>query len=121
MTPATQFEKQLALSLYRQMLVIRKFEESAVELFAKGLITGSTHPCIGQEAIAAGACSALRESDLVLATYRGHGAALAKGCDPETLMAELLTREAGCCKGRGWSMHVCDVARGLLGTNAIVA
>ena len=116
-----QSETELSLALYRQMLVIRKFEESAVDLFSKGLITGSTHPCIGQEAIATGVCSALRQDDLVLATYRGHGVALAKGADPNALMAELLTRETGCCKGRGGSMHVCDVASGLLGTNAIVA
>lgn len=118
---ALQTDTELALSLYRQMLVIRKFEENAVELFSKGLITGSTHPCIGQEAIAAGACSALEKHDLVLATYRGHGVAIAKGSDPKTLMAELLTRETGCCKGRGGSMHVCDAANGMLGTNAIVA
>lgn len=121
MMAAIQTETKLALALYRQMLVIRKFEESAVELFSKGFITGSTHPCIGQEAIAVGACSALRKDDLVLATYRGHGEALAKGADPNTLMAELLTRETGCCKGRGGSMHVCDVSSGLMGTNAIVA
>lgn len=103
------------------MLLIRRFEESAIELFAKGLITGSTHPCIGQEAIPVGACAALDPGDFVLATYRGHGAALARGCDPKSLMAELLTRSSGCCRGRGGSMHVCDVSRGLLGTNAIVA
>jgi pyruvate dehydrogenase E1 component alpha subunit len=118
---ATAANIQVALDLYRQMLVIRKFEEAAVELFSKGLITGSTHPCIGQEAIAAGACAGLERSDLVLATYRGHGVALAKGSDAKALMAELLTRETGCCKGRGGSMHVCDVSTGLLGTNAIVA
>jgi len=118
---AETIQTDRALALYRQMLVIRRFEESAIELFAKGLITGSTHPCIGQEAIAVGACAALRPDDLVLATYRGHGVALAKGCDPRALMAELLTRTTGCCKGRGGSMHVCDTAHGLLGTNAIVA
>jgi TPP-dependent pyruvate/acetoin dehydrogenase alpha subunit len=118
---ALHAETELKLSLYRQMLVIRKFEESALELFSKGLITGSTHPCIGQEAIAVGACSALQKHDLVLATYRGHGVAIAKGCDPKRLMAELLTRQTGCCQGRGGSMHVCDAANGLLGTNAIVA
>jgi TPP-dependent pyruvate/acetoin dehydrogenase alpha subunit len=121
MQTAASLDTQLALSLYRQMLLIRKFEEAAIDLFSKGLITGSTHPCIGQEAIAAGACSALEATDLVLATYRGHGVALAKGCNPKPLMAELLTRETGCCKGRGGSMHVCDVTAGLLGTNAIVA
>jgi TPP-dependent pyruvate/acetoin dehydrogenase alpha subunit len=121
MMPAIEFDLELAVALYRQMLVIRKFEEAAVDLFAKGLITGSTHPCIGQEAIPVGACSALQPGDLVLATYRGHGAAIAKGSDPKALMAELLTRATGCCKGRGGSMHVCDVPNGLMGTNAIVA
>jgi TPP-dependent pyruvate/acetoin dehydrogenase alpha subunit len=108
-------------SLYRMMVLVRRFEERALELFAEGLITGSTHPCIGQEAIAVGACAALRPQDHVLATYRGHGVALARGSPPPGLMAELLTRETGCCKGRGGSMHLCDVSRGLLGTNAIVA
>ncbi|MBV9306210.1 MAG: thiamine pyrophosphate-dependent dehydrogenase E1 component subunit alpha [Acidobacteriaceae bacterium] len=112
---------QLSLSLYQRMLVIRRFEESALDLFSKGLITGSTHPCIGQEAISVGACSALKSTDLVLATYRGHGVALAKGVDAKIAMAELLTRETGCCKGRGGSMHLCDIACGLLGTNGIVA
>ncbi len=112
---------ELLLELYRQMLIIRLFEEKAIELFARGLISGSTHPCIGQEAIAVGACAALRPDDLVLATYRGHGVAIAKGSLPRSLMAELLTRTTGCCKGRGGSMHLCDVEHGLLGTNAIVA
>src|SRR5947209_20544800 len=110
----------LSLSLYRQMLLIRMFEEKAVELFAAGHITGSTHPCIGQEAVSVGCCAALRHDDLVLATYRGHGTAIAKGTDPGRVMAELLTRQDGCCKGRGGSMHICDVEHGLLGTNAIV-
>ena len=103
------------------MMLIRVFEENAIELFGKGLITGSTHPCIAQEAISVGACSALGPHDLVLATYRGHGAALAKGSDPKHVMAELLTRTTGCCKGRGGSMHLCDKSVGFLGTNAIVA
>lgn len=121
MTPILETDTALSLALYRQMLVIRKFEEAAIEQFSKGLITGSTHPCIGQEAIPVGVCAALQRGDLALATYRGHGAAIAKGADPKALMAELLTRETGCCKGRGGSMHVCDVEKGLLGTNAIVA
>jgi len=109
------------VDLYRRMLLIRVFEEQAIELFAKGLITGTTHPYIGQEAIAVGVCAALSQEDQVLATYRGHGAALAKGCSPSSMMAELLTRTTGCCKGRGGSMHLCDVERGFWGTNAIVA
>jgi TPP-dependent pyruvate/acetoin dehydrogenase alpha subunit len=121
MTPASAVDVQASLALYEQMLVIRKFEEAAIELFSRGLITGSTHPCIGQEAIPVGACAALESRDFVLATYRGHGVAIAKGSDPRGLMAELLTRTTGCCKGRGGSMHVCDVEKGLLGTNAIVA
>jgi pyruvate dehydrogenase E1 component alpha subunit len=109
------------LHWYHQMLLIRAFEEAAVQLFGEGLITGSTHPCIAQEATSVGVCAALEKNDLVLATYRGHGAALAKGSDPGYILAELLTRTTGCCKGRGGSMHLCDVANGFLGTNAIVA
>jgi acetoin:2,6-dichlorophenolindophenol oxidoreductase subunit alpha len=109
------------LALFRQMMTIRFFEEQAIALFAKGLVTGSTHPCIGQEAISVGACSALAPNDLVFATYRGHGAAIAKGSDPKNLMAELLTRTTGCCKGRGGSMHLCDKEKGFIGTNGIVA
>lgn len=108
------------LEYFRQMTTIRLFEERAIELFAKGLITGSTHPCIGQEAIVVGACASLRREDVVLATYRGHGAAIAKGSAPKSLMAELLTRTTGCCKGRGGSMHLCDKDKGFIGTNAIV-
>jgi pyruvate dehydrogenase E1 component alpha subunit len=110
-----------SLALYNRMVMIRIFEERAVELFAQGLITGSTHLCIAQEATSVGVCAALRPDDLVLATYRGHGVALAKGSDPKHIMAELLTRTTGCCKGRGGSMHLCDVRTGFLGTNAIVA
>jgi pyruvate dehydrogenase E1 component alpha subunit len=109
------------LALFRQMMTIRFFEEQAIALFAKGLITGSSHPCLGQEAISVGACSALAPNDIVLATYRGHGAAIAKGSDPKTMMAELLTRTTGCCKGRGGSMHLCDKQKGFFGTNGIVA
>jgi pyruvate dehydrogenase E1 component alpha subunit len=112
---------QEMLRWYEQMCTIRAFEETAVDLFAKGLITGSTHPCIAQEAISVGACAALKSHDLVLATYRGHGVCIAKGADPKVLMAELLGRVTGCSQGKGGSMHLVDVAHGILGTNAIVA
>jgi TPP-dependent pyruvate/acetoin dehydrogenase alpha subunit len=117
----TQAQIKPGLDFYEQMVMIRLFEEKAVELFAAGHISGSTHPCIGQEAIPVGICSALRPDDFVLATYRGHGAVLAKGSDPGRVMAEVLTRRDGYCKGRGGSMHICDVQNGVLGTNAIVA
>jgi acetoin:2,6-dichlorophenolindophenol oxidoreductase subunit alpha len=121
MSAATASSLKEELALYNRMVLIRMFEDKAVELFGQGLITGSTHPCIAQEATSVGACAALRPDDLVLATYRGHGIALAKGSDPRNVLAELLTRTTGCCKGRGGSMHLCDAAKGFLGTNAIVA
>ena len=112
---------EVLLEWYQQMHTIRAFEENAIDLFSKGLIGGSTHPSIAQEATAVGACAALRPDDFLLATYRGHGQCLAKGADPKLLMAELLSRATGCCKGKGGSMHLCDVSHGILGTNAIVA
>lgn len=110
-----------SLLYYQRMVMIRTFEQRALELFGQGLITGSTHLCIAQEATPLGVCAALKPDDLVLATYRGHGIAIAKGSDPKHIMAELLTRTTGCCQGRGGSMHICDVKNGFLGTNAIVA
>src|ERR1044072_3407778 len=121
MSASPSFETDPLIDLYGKMVTIRLFEERVVELFKQGLIAGSTHPCISQEAIPVGACAALRPSDIVLATYRGHGAAIAKGCDLKPLMAEMLTRTTGCCLGRGGSMHVCDTSHGFYGSNAIVA
>ncbi len=121
MLAATGQTLEKSLSYYHRMVMIRAFEQRALELFGQGLITGSTHLCIAQEATSLGVCAALRPDDLVLATYRGHGIALAKGSDPKHIMAELLTRTTGCCQGRGGSMHICDVKNGFFGTNAIVA
>jgi len=109
------------LHWYELMWTIRYFEENAVASFRKGLFTGSTHPCIGQEAIAVGGAAALEPTDQVFATYRGHGHAIAKGVDIKSLMAELLCKETGCCGGRGGSMHLCDVKKDFWGANAIVA
>jgi pyruvate dehydrogenase E1 component alpha subunit len=109
------------LRWYETMWTIRYFEENAIASFRQGLFTGSTHPCICQEAIAVAAAAALEPSDQVLATYRGHGHAIAKGLDPKNLMAELLCKETGCSGGRGGSMHLCGVDKGFLGTNAVVA
>lgn len=109
------------LEWYGTMMLIRTFEEAVIDCSRKGLFPGSSHPCIAQEAIAVGAVAALRPTDQVLATYRGHGQALARGLDASSLMAEILCKETGCCGGRGGSMHLCDVSRDFWGTNAIVA
>ena len=106
---------------YRQMLVIRRFEETIRDLFQQGKIRGSFHPCIGQEATAVGGCWPLRQNDFISVTYRGHGQALAKGLSPRAAMAEMLGKETGCSKGKGGSMHFTDMENGLLVANAIVA
>jgi acetoin:2,6-dichlorophenolindophenol oxidoreductase subunit alpha len=106
---------------YRQMLVIRKFEETIRSLYQQGKIRGSFHPCVGQEAVAVGACWAVRKDDYMTCTYRGHGHALAKGLSVGAAMAEMLSKATGCSKGKGGSMHFTDPSVGLLGANAIVA
>ena len=106
---------------YRQMLVIRKFEEAIRSLYQQGKIRGSFHPCVGQEASAVGGCWALRKDDYMTCTYRGHGQAIAKGLSVRAAMAEMLGKVTGCSKGKGGSMHFTDPAVGLLGANAIVA
>ncbi|MBI3166903.1 MAG: thiamine pyrophosphate-dependent dehydrogenase E1 component subunit alpha [Chloroflexi bacterium] len=106
---------------YRQMLVIRKFEEAIRSLYQQGKIRGSFHPCVGQEATAVGGCWALRQDDYLTCTYRGHGQAIAKGLSVRAAMAEMLGKAAGCSKGKGGSMHFTDPSVGLLGANAIVA
>lgn len=106
---------------YRQMHVIRKFEEAVRERYMQGRIRGSFHPCVGQEAVAVGVSMALRKEDGLSCTYRGHGHALAKGLDPKYAMAEMLGKATGCSKGKGGSMHFTEPAIGLLGANAIVA
>jgi pyruvate dehydrogenase E1 component alpha subunit len=108
------------LRMHRTMLLIRRFEEQAVQFYQQGQVRGSLHPCIGQEATAVGACFALRTDDYMTCTYRGHGQAIAKGLDPKEAMAELLGRRSGCSKGKGGSMHFTDPRVGLLGENAIV-
>lgn len=102
------------------MWTIRRFEEAVDELFARGLLHGTMHLSIGQEAVATGVCGALDDGDLITSTHRGHGHCLAHGADPTRMMAELLARETGYCGGRGGSMHIADVAAGNLGANGIV-
>jgi acetoin:2,6-dichlorophenolindophenol oxidoreductase subunit alpha len=106
--------------LYLAMARIRSFEEAVMRAFTSGEIRGTTHLCSGQEATSVGVCEALGPHDAVAATYRGHGAALALGCDPEALFAEFLGREGGICGGRGGSMNVIDLDNRLLGCFGIV-
>jgi acetoin:2,6-dichlorophenolindophenol oxidoreductase subunit alpha len=106
--------------LYRTVRLIRRFEQRAIEMVRSGVIPGGIHPYIGEEAIAAGVCAALRPDDLITSTHRGHGHVLAKGADPIRMLAELAGREAGLNGGRGGSMHAADVSAGIYGANAIV-
>lgn len=106
--------------IYMKMLRTRRFEESCAELFVKGLVHGTTHLYIGEEAVAAGICSALQKGDSITSTHRGHGHCISFGMDTSAMMAEYLGREAGCCKGRGGSMHMFDIENGNLGENGIV-
>jgi pyruvate dehydrogenase E1 component alpha subunit len=109
-----------ARDLLKQMLLIRRFEEKAAEMYALGKIGGFLHLYIGQEAVAVGAISTLRPDDYAIAGYREHGHALAKGADPRRVMAELFGRRDGVSKGRGGSMHIFDRSVNFLGGHAIV-
>lgn len=103
------------------MWTIRRFEEALEDLYSRGMLHGTNHLSIGQEAVATGACGALEEGDYITSTHRGHGHGIAHGADPARMMAELLGRKDGYCRGRGGSMHIADVAAGNLGANGIVA
>jgi pyruvate dehydrogenase E1 component alpha subunit len=117
---AAPLDAHLAIELYERMLLVRRFEEKAVELFERGRIRGNVHPCIGQEAVSVGVCAALRRDDYMTSTHRGHGDCLAKGADVRRMMAELLGKGTGFCKGKGGSMHIADFEGGNLGANGIV-
>src|SRR6202166_2937669 len=126
MTTATQPRDtsqgvELWLRMYRQMVAIRQFEAQVNELYTRALMPGLAHLYIGEEAIAVGICEALRRTDYITSTHRGHGHCLAKGASPDRMFAELLGKEAGYCKGKGGSMHIADPDTGNLGANAIVA
>ena len=108
------------LHLYRRMVRIRVFEEKVQELHALGKLPGFVHVYVGEEAVAVGACSVLRDTDHITSTHRGHGHCIAKGADVAPMMAELFGREAGYCRGKGGSMHIIDTSLGILGANGIV-
>jgi acetoin:2,6-dichlorophenolindophenol oxidoreductase subunit alpha len=110
----------LARDLHRTMLRIRRFEERAGELFRAGEMPGFVHLSLGQEAVAAGVVSALREDDAIAATHRGHGHIIAKGGRFGPMMAELYGKDTGYCRGKGGSMHIFDLELGILGANGII-
>ena len=109
-----------AAEMLRKMYRIRLFEQKVIELFQEGKIRGSTHTYIGMEGCAVGVCSALRPDDYITSTHRGHGHCIAKGGRLDLMMAELLGKATGYCKGKGGSMHIADVEAGILGANGIV-
>src|SRR6516165_10644820 len=114
-------ERAFLLSLYERMVLIREFEERVKSLFLEGTMPGTIHQCQGQEATAVGVCSALRPEDWITSTFRGHGHALAKGLATQELLDELFGASSGCCKGKGGSMHVGNMDKGMLPGIAIVA
>ena len=111
---------ELLREFFREMLLIRRFEEKVEERFRAGELPGFLHVAIGQEAVAVGVCRALEDGDVIASTHRAHGHTLAKGTHPNELMAELYGKLEGCSHGYGGSMHLYDVERGNLGANAVV-
>ncbi|MCS7124950.1 MAG: pyruvate dehydrogenase (acetyl-transferring) E1 component subunit alpha [Candidatus Bathyarchaeota archaeon] len=106
--------------MYGTMVKIRLFEEKVFELYAQNLVPGTIHLYTGQEAVAVGVCSALRRDDYITSTHRGHGHCIAKGADVKRVMAEILGKRTGYCKGKGGSMHIADFSVGMLGATAVV-
>ncbi|AOL17364.1 pyruvate dehydrogenase (acetyl-transferring) E1 component subunit alpha [Sulfolobus sp. A20] len=112
--------KDKLLDMYRKMLLIRYHELTVKELFASGRIPGFVHLYVGEEAVAVGVMSNLKEEDYITSTHRGHGHCIAKGLDVKRMLAEILGKKTGVCKGKGGSMHIFDFSKGMLGANGIV-
>ncbi len=117
---SSQLSADRLRDVYRRMKTIREFEERLHVQIATGEIPGFTHLYAGQEAVAVGVCSSLTDDDYIVSTHRGHGHCIAKGCDVIGMMKEIYGRRDGLCKGKGGSMHIADVDKGMLGANAIV-
>jgi TPP-dependent pyruvate/acetoin dehydrogenase alpha subunit len=111
---------EIMLGIYRKMLTIRAFEETVFDIYRKGLMPGLAHLSNGQEATPVGVCTALRPDDTITSTHRGHGHIIAKGGRVEPMMAEVMGRVTGYCRGKGGEMHIADVSLGILGANGIV-
>jgi TPP-dependent pyruvate/acetoin dehydrogenase alpha subunit len=114
------YERDFLLRLYRRMVLIRHFEERVKLLFLEGIMPGTIHQYQGQEACGVGVCAALEPADVITTTHRPHGHCIAKGMDVREMMAELFGRTTGCCRGKGGSMHMGDLARGVVPAVAIV-
>jgi TPP-dependent pyruvate/acetoin dehydrogenase alpha subunit len=116
-----KYPRDFLLRLYRQMLLIRQFEDRVKLLFLEGIMPGTIHQCQGQEATAVGVCAALESRDFITSTFRGHGHALAKGLTVQEMLDELFGASTGCCKGKGGSMHIGNFEKGMIPGIAIVA
>ena len=114
-------DKELLMRMLRRMMLIRRFDETVMELVQRGELVGAAHTYIGQEAVAVGACASLRDEDYITGNHRSHGHPIAKGGDVRRAMAELLGKSTGYCKGKGGSMHLADFSIGILGESGIVA
>jgi acetoin:2,6-dichlorophenolindophenol oxidoreductase subunit alpha len=117
---AMQLPRERLREAYRLMRTIRSFEDRVAAEMATGDVPGNTHLYAGQEASAVGVCMHLTDSDHIASTHRGHGHSIAKGCDPAAMMAEIFGKATGTCAGKGGSMHIADLDRGMLGANGIV-
>lgn len=115
-----EIPRDTLLEMYRRMVRIREFELASIDLFKRGQVKGAVHPYIGQEASGVGVCMALRKDDLIAGTHRSHGHNIAKGAESKRMMAEILGKETGYCKGRGGSMHIAAFDTGSLGALAVV-
>ncbi|MDQ3250308.1 MAG: thiamine pyrophosphate-dependent dehydrogenase E1 component subunit alpha [Chloroflexota bacterium] len=118
--PQTDIASEKIIDIYTRILRIRRFEEQVGKLFAQGQLPGFVHLYIGEEAVGAGVCAALRDDDTIISTHRGHGHVIAKGGDFNRMMAELFGKATGYCKGKGGSMHIADFKIGMLGACGIV-
>ncbi|MFJ8247625.1 thiamine pyrophosphate-dependent dehydrogenase E1 component subunit alpha [Peribacillus asahii] len=115
-----KLSQEKAYWMYKKMLEIRQFEDKVHEQFAKGILPGFVHLYAGEEAVAVGVCAHLNEKDSITSTHRGHGHCIAKECDLNGMMAEIYGKVTGLCKGKGGSMHIADLDKGMLGANGIV-
>lgn len=118
---SADLDRDLLLEMYRKMLLIRRFEETAYQMYLQGLMAGVMHFAIGQEAVSVGATIGLRKDDYITSTHRGHGDVIAKGARPDRMLAELRAKQTGYCQAKGGSLHIMDFSQGVLGANGIVA